>query len=470
MILLNSAKTDTGVLRSENQDSFGVCQENNFFFVCDGMGGGVAGDFASKYAVNVILSSFSKLSNEECFSIVGDKFALFDEKIIRPAAAIKLANKALNNLTIRYPKLSGMGTTFTGVWFEREAGLLHIYNVGDSRVYRIRNGSIKLLTEDHSKIKELIDSGKMTEEEAKTAEIQSMITRALGIMPVVKVDYKAEVVKPGDIYILCTDGLNGEISDFTINDIVSLHKPNISSISSELILAANNAGGRDNTTVITLYAQDEQDFSAQTPLNFQQNIVTFDDEQHDESLKEDFVIHRLEKNFNVEIPKLAKQKNFFANPLVIAVMLVLLIVVGVFLHSAFSKKEQKSIVELTGNISGLKLDVRTLSKEKMEEIQKTDDQVFKMQILQDCIRNKDLMTIPMSNVTIMLESNGQNKFMGLSSYVPLEIKLPKGKYLMSLTYPSYKILDENLQLKESIDVYLENSGSLQDLVILMVPD
>jgi hypothetical protein len=76
----------------------------------------------------------------------------------------------------------------------------------------------------------------------------------------------------------------------------------------------------------------------------------------------------------------------------------------------------------------------------------------------------------MSNVTIMLESNGQNKFMGLSSYIPLEIKLPKGKYLMTLTYPSYKILDENLQLKDSIEVYLENSGSLQDLVILMVPD
>ncbi len=470
MIFLNNAKTDTGVLRTENQDSFGVCPEKNFFFVCDGMGGGVAGDFASKYAVSVILSSFLKLSNEECFSIVGDKFALFDEKIIRPAAAIKLANKALNNLTLRYPKLSGMGTTFTGVWFERETALLHIYNVGDSRVYRVRNGSIKLLTEDHSKIKELIDNGKMTEEEAKTAEIQSMITRALGIMPTVKVDYKAEVVKPGDIYILCTDGLNGEISDFTINDIVSLHKPNISSISSELILAANNAGGRDNTTVITLYAQDEQDFSAQIPLTVQQNIVTFDDEQHEESLKEDFVIHRLEKNFNVEIPKLAKQKNFFANPFVIAIMLVLLLVIGIFLHSSFSKKEQKSIVELTGNVSGLKLDVRTLSKEKMEEIQKTEDQVFRMQILQDCRRNKDLMTIPMSNVTIMLESNGQNKFMGLSSYIPLEIKLPKGKYLMTLTYPSYKILDEKLQLKDSIEVYLENSGSLQDLVILMVPD
>ncbi|MDD3323129.1 MAG: protein phosphatase 2C domain-containing protein [Paludibacter sp.] len=470
MIFQNCAKTDTGILRTENQDSFGVCQDENFFFVCDGMGGGVAGDFASKYAVNVILSSFLKLSNEECFSIVGEEFALFNENIIRPVASIKLANKALNNLTIRYPKLAGMGTTFTGVWFERETALLHIYNVGDSRVYRVRNGSIKLLTEDHSKIKELIDNGKMTEEEAKTAEIQSMITRALGIMPTVKVDYKAEIVKPGDIYVLCTDGLNGEISDFTINDIISLHKPNIESISDELILAANNAGGRDNTTVVTLYAQDEQNFNAQIPLVVQQNIITFDDEKHNESLKEDFVIHRLEKNFEVQIPELAKQRNFFTNPIVIAVMLVLLCVIGIFLHSTFSQKEQKSIIELTGNISGLKLDVRTLSREKIEEIQKTEDQVFKMQILQDCIKNKDILTIPMSNVTIMLESNGQNKFMGLSSYVPLDIKLPKGRYLMTLTYPSYKILDENLQLRDSINIYLENSGSLQDFVVVMVPD
>ena len=176
MILLNSAKTTTGIVRTENQDSFGVKQDEDFFFVCDGMGGGVAGDFASKCAVDVILALFDKITKQDSISILGKEFESFDEKIIRPITLIKLANRTLNNITKKYPKLAGMGTTCSAVWFERNPNLVHIYNVGDSRVYRIRNGKIQLLTEDHSKIKELMDSGKMTAEEAKTAEIQSMIT------------------------------------------------------------------------------------------------------------------------------------------------------------------------------------------------------------------------------------------------------------------------------------------------------
>ncbi len=470
MILLNSAKTDTGVVRTENQDFFGINQQADFFFVCDGMGGGVAGDFASKYAAEVILTSFLNLSAQECYDIAGETMSSFAQNIVRPAASIKLANRSLYNLTLKYPKLAGMGTTCAGVLFERNNSLLHIYNVGDSRVYRIRNGNMKLLSQDHSKIKELIDSGKMTEEEAKTAEIQSMITRALGISPTVKIDYKSELVKSGDIYLLCTDGLNGELSDFTINDIVNLHKPDVFAIANELILAANNSGGRDNTTVIVLYVQDEYGVTPFESANIQQNMITSDDEKQSESEKEDIIIHKLEKYLKVPVPKLATQKRMVTNPLFLALMLVLFLIAGIFTYSLLSKTQQKSIVELTGNISGIKLNIRTLSREKMEEMHKTQDRVFKMQIYQDCLNNPDLFTVPMSNVTVMLESAGQNKFMGLSGYIPLDIKLPKGKYLMTLTYPSYKIMDQNLQLKNSIGVYLENSGSLTDMLVIMIPD
>ena len=253
MIILNSAKTSTGVVRTENQDFFGVNEKDKFFFVCDGMGGAACGDFASKYATNVILSLFDKITKKDSISILGEEYSDYDENILRPITLIKIANRALYNMTKKYPKLAGMGTTCSAIWIEESKNLIHIYNVGDSRVYRIRNGKIQQLTQDHTKIKELIDSGKMTVEDSKVAEFQSMITRALGTMSTVKVDYKSELIRPGDVYILCTDGLNGELSDFTINDIVTLHKPNVEEISSELILAANNSGGRDNTTVISVW-------------------------------------------------------------------------------------------------------------------------------------------------------------------------------------------------------------------------
>lgn len=471
MILLNYAKTTTGMVRTENQDSFGVKQERDFFFVCDGMGGGVAGDFASRCAVDVMLTLFDKITKQDSISILGKEFESFDENIIRPITLIKLANRALNNITKKYPKLTGMGTTCSAVWFEKDTNLVHIYNVGDSRVYRIRNGKIQQLTEDHSKIKELIDSGKMTVEEAKTAEIQSMITRALGISKTVKVDYKSEIVKAGDIYVLCTDGLNGELSDFTINDIVNLHKPDVVSIADELILAANNAGGRDNTTVICVYSQAVETGSLQQNVTPQKEIIVSKDEDPSASAKEDFLIHKYSKEFTVPVPELATRKNIFKSPLFIALILVVFCICSIFVYSFLfnNDTEQKSIVELTGSVSGINLDVRTINADKITEIINTEEKVFKMQILQEVLNNVDTFTTPMPNVTVALSVEGQNKFMGLSGYKPLDIKLPRGKYLMSLEYSGYKILDENFNLQDSIDIYLEDSNGLFNKTIIMVP-
>ncbi|MCR4662477.1 MAG: protein phosphatase 2C domain-containing protein [Endomicrobiaceae bacterium] len=472
MMIFNSAKTNTGVVRTENQDCFGVKQESDFFFVCDGMGGGVAGDFASKCAVDVILSLYDKLTKQDCLDVIGQEFEKYDEAIIKPIALIKIANRQLNNLTKKYPKLTGMGTTCAGVWFDRTTNLVHIYNVGDSRVYRIRNGNIQLLTEDHSKIKELIDSGKMTQEDAKMAEIQSMITRALGIKETVKVDYKSEFIKNGDIYVLCTDGLNGELSDFTINDIVSLNKPDVETISNELIQSANNAGGRDNTTVISVCVQNDSfDVIDNDDITCQKEILICDAEKSEQSSKEDSLIRNFEKTFTVPVPKLATKKNLLKSPIFIAIILVLFLILSVSLYTALfnTKGEQKSIVELTGNVSGISLDIRTLPKEKIEEIINTEDKVFRMQILQECLLDYASLT-PMPNVTISITLGDQNKFMGVSSYKPSEIKLPRGTYLLTLSYPDYKILDGNLNLKDSMEIYLESSENLSSLSVIMVPE
>lgn len=468
MILLSGYCTDKGLLRTENQDSYGISEETNLFFVCDGMGGGVAGDFASRYARDIILTAYKRLNDAEIIDVV-DNYKEFEIDISRAVAAVRLANRGLYNLQIKYPLLAGMGTTFTGVVFEKEKNLLHIYNVGDSRIYRIRNGNIKLLTADHSKIKELIDDGKMTEEESKTAEIQSMITRALGTAPTVKVDYKSEIVKSGDIYVLCSDGLNGELEDYTIRDIVLTHKPNAVSISNELVLAANNSGGRDNTTVITLYAQDEINLTSVKEVYPHEDIVTFESEISRETEKEDVLIQKLEKQTGVDIPKLAKKKNIFTSPFFLSIFLILFGVGIFFLYSHFINiEEKKSIVELTGSISGINIEIKTLADSKIQEIRKIHDRIFRMQVIQESLKDKNFL-IPMANVTIMLEKDGQNKFMGLSSAAPLEIKLPNDQYKMTLTYPEYKILDKDFKLKDFIFVNFENSSFLSNLTVIMIP-
>ncbi|MDD3729851.1 MAG: hypothetical protein PHI20_02310, partial [Endomicrobiaceae bacterium] len=400
---------------------------------------------------------------------VVDNYKEFEIGISRAVAAVRLANRGLYNLQIKYPLLAGMGTTFTGVVFEKEKNLLHIYNVGDSRIYRIRNGNIKLLTVDHSKIKELIDDGKMTEEESKTAEIQSMITRALGTAPTVKVDYKSEIVKSGDIYVLCSDGLNGELEDYTIRDIVLTHKPNAVSISNELVLAANNSGGRDNTTVITLYAQDEINLTSVKEVYPHEDIVTFESEISRETEKEDVLIQKIEKQTGVDIPKLAKKKNILTSPFFLSIFLILFAVGIFFLYSHFiNVEEKKSIVELTGSISGINIEIKTLADSKIQEIHKIHDRIFRMQVIQEALKDNNLL-IPMANVTIMLEKDGQNKFMGLSSATPLEIKLPNAQYKMTLTYPEYKILDKDFKLKDFISVNFENSSFLSNLTVIMIP-
>ena len=470
MIIQSFAITNVGMVRTENQDAFASSPKDNLFFVCDGMGGGVAGDFASRYAADIILKSFPLIKKKDIYNICGKNFSDFNENIIKPIACIKIANRALHNLTVKYPKLAGMGTTCTGVWFEKETNLLHIYNVGDSRVYRIRNGVIKQLTEDHSKIQELLNSGKMTEADVKTAEIQSMITRALGTAATVRVDYKAEIVKHGDIYILCSDGLNGELADFTISDIVNLNKPNVESIAKELITAANNAGGKDNTTVIALYAQNEAEESAVIPDIYQGDIIISENEDSHQLSLEDSLIKKFSKRVTIPIPKLAKKKNLLKNPLVIALMLVFVVVGIGLLILNLPQKEEKSIEDLTGNISGMIISVRTLEKSKLDALYLAEDKVTKMQIIQDSINNLNDSTVVMSNVEIMIENNNQNIYMGLSGDEPLEVKIPKGRYMVTLTYPNYKVLNDKFELKDSVPVTLETSGILTNMVFIMLPE
>lgn len=470
MRMLHYGKTDTGVVRKENQDAFGVDSPSSFYVVCDGMGGGAAGDFASKCAVEVILKTFTSITPSDIESVVGNKFSSINTELLRPAAAIMLANRMLNNLTLKYPKLTGMGTTAVAAKFESETGLLHIYHTGDSRLYRVRGGFIELLTKDHSKVNELIDEGKMREYEVKTAELQSMITRALGTGSTVKVDYRAVIVKPGDHYIMCSDGLNGEIEDSVIKGIVDIHKGNLNAIANELIMAANNAGGRDNTTVIAMKAEDDG-VGFSVPEYYVQSVITVGDEDASQSSIEDKLLSKYGKSFEIEIPKAAKEVNIFANPLFVACLAVLLVLGGMLLYSKLNKKQEKEFHELTGTVSGIYLDIRTPSDERTNQILSTADKVSRLEILKETVNDKDSYTVALSNVQVLIEEKtGPNKFVGLSTVTPLEIKLPKGDYKMTLTYPEYKILTDSYYLASSIDISLELSGALGQKTVIMLPE
>jgi len=461
------AKTDTGIVRKENQDAYGVNQDKNLFIVCDGMGGGAAGDFASKCAVDVMLKSFDNLGWDQIREIVG---VPYDAELMRPVASLMLANRMLHNLTIKYPKLMGMGTTGVVTKFEPETNLLHIYHVGDSRVYRVRGGVIELLTKDHSKVNELVDEGKMREEEIKTAELQSMITRALGTGTTVKVDYKAVPVRAGDHYIMCSDGLNGEIEDFVIKGIVDIHKGNLAAVANELIIAANNSGGRDNTTVIALKI-DEDGRNSSTPALYANTVLTLGDETHAQGAAEDKILAKFNRFFDFSVPRSAKENDVFANPVVIAVLTVAVVIGAIFAFSHFFNKKSKDFSELTGNVSGISLEIRTPIAERTAQIFAATDKISRLELLKETVIKKDEYTEPLANVQVLIEEkDGNNKFVGVSSSTPLEIKLPRGEYTMYLTYPRYKILNDNYYLADSVKLTLELSGTLGQKTVIMLPE
>ena len=380
MRIVFSAKTDTGRVRKENQDSYGISEGKNIYFLCDGMGGGAAGDFASRCAVEVMLKAFEILNRDDIDRVVEFSGGKFSYELLLMVAAIRLANRALSNLAGEYPKLYGMGTTLTSVYFEPVRNILHIFHVGDSRVYRLRSGVLELLTKDHSKVNELVEQGKMKEEEVKTAEIQSMITRALGTAQKVKVDYRPEYVKDEDYFLLCTDGLNGEIDDSEIKSIISANRADLDVMTSKLIGAANRAGGRDNTTVIALKAHDEK--GEMYPYDSRPGkVITFEEETPEETKNEDRTLKKIFSSARIDIPKSAQKRSFMENPLVLGMLLAMLVALLGFYTTKCSTERVSTntqLITLAGKFSGLKVEIREPTPELCQIFRKSDDTVAKL--------------------------------------------------------------------------------------------
>ncbi len=232
-------KTDVGVSRKINQDAVVSKNLSSCFawsLICDGMGGTSGGDVASELAVNEVSSYLDEKLSED--------LSPDDMKILMYSAIEKANNKVFEKAS-ENTALHGMGTTV--VLCVLKDTTLHIMYAGDSRVYLISGKEILQLTRDHSVVQEMVDSGEITQEDAKNHPQKNIITRALGVRKDIELDYIQFALKPGEIVLLCTDGLTNEISDGDIRSICVNN--DVSEIPEKLIRAANKSGGRDNITV-----------------------------------------------------------------------------------------------------------------------------------------------------------------------------------------------------------------------------
>ncbi|MBQ8894205.1 MAG: Stp1/IreP family PP2C-type Ser/Thr phosphatase [Clostridia bacterium] len=230
--------SDVGSVRQQNQDAYLIYQPEpdvGLAVVCDGMGGARGGLQASSLAIQTVRAYF------EVHSLAEDQKKAFSE-------IVQLANRNVYNEAYENAELSGMGTTLVAAWVHKDQ--VCFANVGDSRGYHITNGNIRQITKDHSAVQELVDSGHLTERQAKIHPNKNIITRAIGVEDEVEHDFFSLTALPGDIIILCSDGLTNHVDENEIHFEVS--GGNFEDLPKRLIDLANSRGGTDNITVVAI--------------------------------------------------------------------------------------------------------------------------------------------------------------------------------------------------------------------------
>jgi PPM family protein phosphatase len=229
-------RTDTGRQRNANEDSFFV--RSPIFVVADGMGGAQAGEVASKAAAE----SFDR-----------DLPSGPPEQFLRET--IEAANRTIHELARKDPSRAGMGTTITAVVVDAEQEEVAIGHVGDSRAYRLRGGKLERLTRDHSLVEEMRRKGQLTDAQAEEHPQRSIITRALGPEPEVEVDVQTVPSSPGDVFLICSDGLTTMLSEEQIGRLLA-GATSMAAAVRALVDEANRAGGRDNITALAFRLED----------------------------------------------------------------------------------------------------------------------------------------------------------------------------------------------------------------------
>jgi protein phosphatase len=244
--------TDVGLRRSHNEDSFSRNDDLGLYLVADGMGGHAAGEVASQNAIETINEFVKRQADDSSVTWPFGFDARFSSQANALLNGIRLANQKVYDLQHSKTDLSGMGTTIAAMRVEGHQAI--IAHVGDSRVYRFRNGVLELLTSDHSWVNEQLQKQIITPEEARNHRYRNVITRALGNRLDLEIDARIETLQDGDLYLLCSDGLSGMIEDEDISHGLD-PKGDLREMANRLIAAANMAGGHDNISVVIVRAQ-----------------------------------------------------------------------------------------------------------------------------------------------------------------------------------------------------------------------
>jgi PPM family protein phosphatase len=239
--------SNVGMKRAHNEDAFYLPESERLAIVADGMGGHASGEVASRMAVETI-SGFFKATQEEqqlTWPFKMDKGHRYD--VNRMVTAIKLANLKIHEQAQKDPRCHGMGTTVVSALFLDDA--LVVGHVGDSRLYRRRDGVFEQVTEDHSLLNDYIKMKHLSPDEIAAFPHKNVIVRALGMKDTVKVDTRYEQPRAGDIYMLCSDGLSGPVTDEESLQLMT-SSADLKQCAASLIERANANGGPDNITVV----------------------------------------------------------------------------------------------------------------------------------------------------------------------------------------------------------------------------
>ncbi|OAB89083.1 hypothetical protein AWH69_02150 [Janibacter melonis] len=266
LVLTAGAATDVGRVRTHNEDS-GLA-EGGLFLVADGMGGHAAGEVASGIAVDTMRELVGR--HDLTAEAVGEQIGLANRRILDEMAAD--------------PDKQGMGTTVSGIALVVTGGTDHwaVFNVGDSRVYRLIDGALMAMTVDHSEVRELVDAGVITAEEARTHPKRNVVTRSLGTTYAATPDVRVVPPHAGERFLVCSDGLTGELTDDQVRDLLVRHA-DPQRAAEALVRAAVEAGGRDNVTVVVVDLGEAGADSSQTVTSPRAHVDTAPRSSHEGS-------------------------------------------------------------------------------------------------------------------------------------------------------------------------------------------
>ena len=245
--------SDTGRVREHNEDTIGTDGDIGLVVLADGMGGYKAGEVASGIAVRTVMTLLKDAVEREDLSLSDPESGLSRSGILL-RDAIQRANKIIYQTAKTQANCEGMGTTVVaGLFFDNKLTIAH---VGDSRLYRCRDGKLGQVTQDHSLLQELVSRGFYTPEEAQRAAAKNYVTRALGVEPTVDVEITEVPALQDDVYLLCSDGLSDMVEDDDIQLTINTFGANLETVAKQLVLLGNDNGGRDNISVVLVRVLD----------------------------------------------------------------------------------------------------------------------------------------------------------------------------------------------------------------------